>query len=101
MTIKRILSLLLSVIIVSAVPVESPAQIEEATVKVDGLSCPFCAYGLEKKLKRVEGVEKLEIKVDQGVAKLTVKEKKNLSIERCKEGCGGRRLYPKRHRDYG
>ena len=85
MTIKRILSLLLSVIIVSAVPVESPAQIEEATVKVDGLSCPFCAYGLEKKLKKVEGVEKLEIKVDQGVAKLTVKEKKNLSIEDVKK----------------
>ena len=69
-----ILSLLVSVAVISGVPIN--AQVEEATVKVDGLSCPFCAYGLEKKLKKVEGVEKLEIKVDQGVAKITIKKEK-------------------------
>ena len=56
------------------------AQVHEATIKVDGLSCPFCAYGLEKKLKKVEGVEKLEIKVDEGIAKITVKKGKSLAI---------------------
>ena len=28
---------------------------------VDGLACPFCAYGIEKKLGAVNGVEKLDI----------------------------------------
>ena len=57
------------------------AQIEEATVKLDGLACPFCAYGLEKKLKQVERVEKLEIHVKKGTAKLAVKKGKTLSVE--------------------
>lgn len=57
------------------------AQVEAAVVKLDGLSCPFCAYGLEKRLKKVEGVEKVEIKVDQATAELTVKKGKALSIE--------------------
>lgn len=33
-----------------------PASVQ---VKIDGLSCLFCVYGLEKKLKRVEGIENL------------------------------------------
>ena len=28
------------------------AQVESLTVTVDGLACPFCAYGIEKKLKK-------------------------------------------------
>ncbi|MBI2504147.1 MAG: heavy-metal-associated domain-containing protein [Candidatus Latescibacteria bacterium] len=57
------------------------AQVEAAAVKLDGLSCPFCAYGLEKKLKKVEGVEEVKIEVDQGLAKLAVKKDKSLSLE--------------------
>ncbi len=40
----------------------------EVSVQVDGLSCPFCAYGLEKRLRKVENVAKLEIQVDEGRA---------------------------------
>lgn len=43
-------------------------------VRVDGLSCPFCAYGLEKKLKKIDGVEKLEIKINEGVVYLHYRE---------------------------
>ena len=28
----------------------------EYQLRVDGLACPFCAYGIEKKLKKTEGV---------------------------------------------
>jgi mercuric ion binding protein len=62
-------------------PAKGVPQIREVTVKLDGLSCPFCAYGLEKKLKKVAGVEKLEIKVDAGTARLTVQKGQRLSIE--------------------
>ncbi|MFQ6115598.1 MAG: heavy-metal-associated domain-containing protein [bacterium] len=47
---------------------------QKVTLRVDGLACPFCAYGLEKKLKRLEGVEKLDIKINEGVVILYFKE---------------------------
>ena len=42
----------------------------EVSVQVDGLSCPFCAYGLEKKLRKVDNVTSLEIQVSKGRAVL-------------------------------
>jgi len=37
-------------------------------VRVDGLSCPFCAFGLEKKLKAIKGAKEIEIDLDKGKA---------------------------------
>jgi copper chaperone CopZ len=48
-------------------------------VQVDGLTCPFCAYGLEKKLKKMENVIKIEINVEDAFALLTIKEGKLVS----------------------
>ena len=76
-----LLSLLTAVALVWGAPLNASAQVEGATVKVDGLACPFCAYGLEKRLKKVEGVKKLEIKVNEGTAEITVKKDETLSIE--------------------
>jgi len=45
---------------------------QKIRVRVDGLSCPFCAYGLEKKLLEIEGVTSIEISIDDGVALLTL-----------------------------
>ena len=50
-------------------------------VQVDGLSCPFCAYGLEKKLKKMDGVTKIEIDVENAFALLTIEEGKKVSDE--------------------
>lgn len=41
---------------------------------VDGLSCPFCAYGLEKKLGAVPGVQGLETRIKDGTVVVTMKE---------------------------
>jgi copper chaperone CopZ len=41
-------------------------------IRVDGLSCPFCAYGLEKKLKKVEGAANLFIQLEEGIVSLDV-----------------------------
>ncbi len=57
------------------------AQVENATVEVDGLACPFCAYGLEKRLKDIEGVGKVEINVATGVATLGSKKEKSIDVE--------------------
>ncbi len=40
-------------------------------VEVMGLACPFCAYGLEKKLKELDGIETINIDVEEGVVYMT------------------------------
>ncbi len=40
---------------------------------VKGLTCPFCAYGLEKKLKKVKGVESVSIQLEKDQAVVTSK----------------------------
>ena len=44
------------------------AEISHVTVAVDGLGCPFCVYGIEKKLKAVDGVADVEIDLKTGLA---------------------------------
>ena len=41
-------------------------------IRVDGLSCPFCAYGLEKKLKKIKGAQDVAIELNLGLATLHV-----------------------------
>jgi mercuric ion binding protein len=48
------------------------ASAAEFTLRVDGMACPFCAYGIEKKLLKMPGVEKLNILMDEGKIILTL-----------------------------
>lgn len=41
---------------------------------VDGLACPFCAYGIEKKLGALEGVQGLETNIKDGTVNVTMKD---------------------------
>ena len=43
-------------------------------LRVDGLSCPFCAYGIEKKLIRTEGVESVIFDLEKGFVIVKVEE---------------------------
>lgn len=47
---------------------------ETYRLQVDGLACPFCAYGIEKKLNNSEGVESMDIRINEGVVLVTVSE---------------------------
>jgi mercuric ion binding protein len=38
----------------------------------DGLACPFCAYGIEKELSAIKGVEKIDIDIGQGLIRVTM-----------------------------
>ncbi len=39
---------------------------------VDGLACPFCAYGVEKKVGGLKGVETVEIDIENGLVAVIV-----------------------------
>jgi copper chaperone CopZ len=53
---------------------QSKSETEKTYIKinVDGLSCPFCAYGLEKKLKKIKTVSDIEIFLEEGIAVFSV-----------------------------
>ncbi len=55
----------------SFLPRPAHSRVLEVTVTVEGLACPFCAYGIEKKLKRVEGVSSIDIQMEKGVVIIT------------------------------
>ena len=49
---------------------QSAAEVEGIELRVDGLSCPFCSLGLEKKLKRIEGVEGVQVHMKRGITEV-------------------------------
>jgi len=57
------------------------AQSREVKVRVDGLSCPFCAYGLEKKLNDLDGVDSIFIDFEEGLVLMQVTDLENISEE--------------------
>lgn len=42
------------------------AEILSADLRVNGMACPFCAFGIEKKLLDVDGVTGVEVLLDEG-----------------------------------
>lgn len=52
---------------------------QKVSVEVAGLSCPFCAFGLEKKLKQLPGVEKVVIKINEAKAEIEVADGKKIT----------------------
>lgn len=42
------------------------AQMDSYEIQVDGLGCPFCAYGLEKRFKEFKGIKKVKIEIESG-----------------------------------
>ena len=54
-------------------------------LRVDGLSCPFCAYGIEKKLIRTEGVESVVFDLEKGMVKVKVAEGVTLTEAQLKQ----------------
>lgn len=47
---------------------DGKAPAREAVVQVKGLACPFCVYGLEKRLKKLPGVQRVGVELGKGEA---------------------------------
>ncbi len=83
----RKLSIMSGILLVSLWVFAPPggAQIESVTLKVDGLACPFCSYGLSKELKKVEGIKEANIFVDEGRVELEVEQGEPVEIDKLPE----------------
>lgn len=54
-------------------------------MRVDGLACPYCAYGIEKKLKQIDGVEKIDVDLEKGLVTVNVREETELTEPQMKQ----------------
>ena len=51
-------------VLVFAVSGAARAEVLGAELEVSGMSCPFCAFGIEKKLRAVQGVRDVTVFLD-------------------------------------
>lgn len=61
------------------------AEIKEVEIKIDGLSCPFCVWGLKKQMKKIKNIEVLDISLKKSMAKVTLKKGSMLDIKDYKD----------------
>lgn len=61
------------------------AEIKEVEIGIDGLSCPFCVWGLRKQLKSIDEIEQLDISLKEAKANITLKDKSILNIQDYKD----------------
>ncbi len=72
---------LLQLILVSSFMLPLLASAETLEVPIQGMTCPFCADGLHRKLGELPGVEKAEVSLKLKKARLTLKEGASLDTE--------------------
>lgn len=63
-TFMQRMTIALSLVLIATGVLAAPASYR---LRVDGLACPFCAYGIEKKLGALEGVQSVETNIKDGV----------------------------------
>ena len=69
-----IVALLCAVVILfSGAELLAKEATQKVIIKVEGLYCPFCSYGIEKQLKKIEGVKSVQINIKEGTAEIEFK----------------------------
>ena len=56
----------------------------EMKVHVKGMTCPSCAASVERELKALHQVEKVDVSLSQNTVTIRVKEGQNLSLDQIK-----------------
>jgi len=80
-----ILLAVFSIGITSTSAQEAKKFTETVKMEVNGLSCPFCAYGLEKNLKEIPAIEKITINVKDAFVTLVLKKGESVLEEDLKK----------------
>lgn len=54
-------------------------------IEVQGMSCPFCVYGVEKSLKRIPGVQSADVDLKAGRVRVLMQPGQEPDLERFRE----------------
>ena len=68
------------------VPVRAYAQVEDMTITVEGMSCNLCAAGLERSLRRVDGVAGVKVVLSSQTATIRFKPQVPVAPARIRAG---------------
>lgn len=85
------ISLLIALFLLTTFAQQAKAQddkrIEEPDIiiEVGGLACPFCAYGVEKRLKKIDAIAELTVLLKEGTVQLKLKEGASVSEQRLRK----------------
>lgn len=74
-----------AVLIVLATAGTAQPETDRYMIHVDGLACPFCAYGIEKRLRKVEGVTEIQVDIAESVVRVTLQEGRTLTEEQARQ----------------
>jgi len=82
-----LLALLSMMALVPSARAQADKQLDrpDITIEVGGLACPFCAYGIEKRLRKVEGLAAVSVLLEEGTVQLKMKDGATVSEERLKK----------------
>lgn len=61
------------------------AQLIKVDQEVFGMDCAPCAYGLERGLKKMDGLEKVQVSLNYGKAYLSLASENNLILQKIQE----------------
>ena len=75
---KKLLASILTLIVLLA-PIGANAASQIYSLQIDGLACPFCAYGIEKKLSSIEGMEDIKVNIETGQVIVTMEDGSTLT----------------------
>lgn len=53
-------------------------------LRVDGMACAFCAYGIEKKFTKMDGVEGVDINLQKGLVQVKTRADKTFTKDELK-----------------
>ncbi|QNJ97076.1 heavy-metal-associated domain-containing protein [Constantimarinum furrinae] len=78
---KKSIIITVIVALVSVMGANAQKSMDQFLIQVDGLGCPFCAYGLEKKFKEFKGIKDVEIEIETGNFSFNYPSEKNLTMD--------------------
>lgn len=55
------------------------------TLGVKGVACPYCAFGIEKRLNKVDGVTDVTVDIGASVVRVTMAEGKTLTKDKARQ----------------
>ncbi len=78
---KIVIIIFAALMVIPAMNMNAQKSFDQFEVQVDGLGCPFCAYGLEKKFKEFKGIKKVKINIETGDFRFAYPAEKALSLD--------------------
>ena len=77
---KKIIKMTLVIGMMTVFGANAQKTMDKFMIQVDGLGCPFCAYGLEKKFKEFKGIKDVKIDIETGDFSFSYPSEKALSM---------------------